>query len=146
MLVVGVSLVSIIFSDRYYWYPPPPPPAPQCWRRVCAQDSASVPCAPPSPGHPASQGAQDRNPGRHCVRLIHPKHCDGHPAAPVHVQCYWCPTVQGEPSHRPHGIQGKLFMCTDLSKTSEKECQGEYITYINSDVNKPTVTSHLISL
>ena len=22
MLVVGVSLVSIIFSDRYYWYPP----------------------------------------------------------------------------------------------------------------------------
>ena len=30
-------------------------------------------------------------------------------------------------------------MCTDLSKTTEEECQGEYISYLKSDINLPVV-------
>ena len=30
-------------------------------------------------------------------------------------------------------------MCTDLSKQTEEECQGEYIDYINSDIELPVV-------
>ena len=30
-------------------------------------------------------------------------------------------------------------MCTDLSKTTQEECQGEYIDYINSDIDLPIV-------
>ena len=30
-------------------------------------------------------------------------------------------------------------MCSDLSKKTEEECQGEYIVFINSDINKPVV-------
>ena len=30
-------------------------------------------------------------------------------------------------------------MCSDLSKKNEEECQGEYIVFINSDINKPVV-------
>ena len=30
-------------------------------------------------------------------------------------------------------------MCSDLSKKTEEECQGDYIVFINSDINKPVV-------
>ena len=30
-------------------------------------------------------------------------------------------------------------MCSDLSKTTQEECQGEYIDYVNSDINSPVV-------
>ena len=30
-------------------------------------------------------------------------------------------------------------MCTDLSKRTQDECQGEYIDYINSNIETPVV-------
>ena len=35
--------------------------------------------------------------------------------------------------------QGKFFMCTDLSKMTENECQGNYFTYQDNDINIPIV-------
>ena len=49
-------------------------------------------------------------------------------------------TFTPSPAPLPHPLsQGKLFMCTDISKTTEATCQGEFINYANSDINKPIV-------
>ena len=34
-------------------------------------------------------------------------------------------------------MQGKFFYCTDESKNTEAECQGQFITFIEDDINKP---------
>ena len=36
-------------------------------------------------------------------------------------------------------FKGKFFSCTDLSKTTEDECQGQYVTYAYSDITRPVV-------
>jgi len=36
-------------------------------------------------------------------------------------------------------FKGKFFMCTDLSKMTEEECQGQYVEYEDNDINYPAV-------
>jgi voltage-dependent calcium channel L type alpha-1D len=36
-------------------------------------------------------------------------------------------------------FKGKFFSCTDLSKTTKEECQGQFISYAYSDINRPVV-------
>merc|ERR1719431_1780366 len=36
-------------------------------------------------------------------------------------------------------FKGKFFICSDLSKTTEAECQGEFFTYQDDDINYPVV-------
>lgn len=36
-------------------------------------------------------------------------------------------------------FKGKFFMCNDLSKTTEAECQGYYFSYIDDDINYPVI-------
>jgi len=40
-------------------------------------------------------------------------------------------------------FKGKFFYCTDLSKTTEAECQGEFITFTDSDINKPEIEERI---
>ena len=42
-------------------------------------------------------------------------------------------------------FKGKFFYCTDDSKNTEVECQGQFVTFIDDDINKPVrVTSVLL--
>jgi len=36
-------------------------------------------------------------------------------------------------------FKGKFFSCSDLSKMTEEECQGQYVEYENNDINYPIV-------
>jgi len=36
-------------------------------------------------------------------------------------------------------FKGKFFMCTDLSMDTNSTCQGDFITYMDGDINKPIV-------
>ena len=36
-------------------------------------------------------------------------------------------------------FKGKFFQCTDSSKSSEAECQGQYVEYKDGDLNYPIV-------
>merc|ERR1719382_461705 len=36
-------------------------------------------------------------------------------------------------------FKGKFFYCTDESKNTEAECQGQFITFIEDDINKPEI-------
>merc|ERR1712228_1080337 len=34
-------------------------------------------------------------------------------------------------------FKGRFFKCTDQSKSTEKECKGDFITYPDGDINHP---------
>jgi len=36
-------------------------------------------------------------------------------------------------------FKGKFFFCTDLSKTTEAECNGNFFSFIDSDINQPVI-------
>jgi len=40
-------------------------------------------------------------------------------------------------------FKGKFFYCTDFSKTTEAECQGEFITFMDADINKPVIEERI---
>ncbi|XP_018307179.1 ca[2+]-channel protein alpha[[1]] subunit D isoform X3 [Mycetomoellerius zeteki] len=41
--------------------------------------------------------------------------------------------------NRAKGLKGKFFYCTDASKMTEDECQGTYLEFENSNINRPIV-------
>jgi len=36
-------------------------------------------------------------------------------------------------------FKGKFFYCTDLSKATEAECNGQYFSFIDADINRPVI-------
>ena len=112
------------------------------------QDSSCPPRPQTSQGHQQGKGAEESRPVFDCFRQDHQQHCDCHSASRLPICCHRCPAVQGESNVFCCSdiftfllSQGKFFYCTDESKNTEAECQGQFISFVEDDINKP-VTVH----